>query len=58
MVVSYPDERSGKARQESIRVDEVSKLVVEQSESVVHWFLTHADGWTLHFNEQFRGARR
>jgi hypothetical protein len=56
IVTSYPHASSGAPQRESIRIEEVSKIVVEQSASLVHWFLSHNSGWTLHFNEQFAGA--
>ena len=48
------------AYEESIQVQDIAQVIIERSEaggeSIVHWFLSHRKGWTLHFNDQFLGA--
>lgn len=46
--------------EETISIRDVVEVVVERGADdegpVLHWFLRHVDGWTLHFNDRFEGA--
>jgi hypothetical protein len=47
--------------EESIELRDVVRIVLERGgttdgDVLAHWFLQHREGWTLHFNDSFRGA--
>lgn len=60
IVVRYCSEIDSTPCEESIGTQDIVQIVLERSEIVddpiVHWFLKHPEGWTLHFNSQFSGA--
>jgi len=43
---------------ETIKSQDIVRIVLERSGDRVHWFLQHRAGWTLHFNDRFENAAK
>lgn len=39
-------------------VRDIAQVVAERIEGITHWYLRHRTGWTLHFNNQFKGSQQ
>lgn len=39
-------------------VRDIVQVIVERVEGIIHWYLRHRTGWTLHFNDEFEGAQQ
>jgi len=60
VVVLYLSAIDSSPCEDSIQVQEITQVIIERGAagggSIVHWYLSHRKGWTLHFNDQFLGA--
>jgi len=44
--------------EDSIEMRDIVQVVIERVAGITHWFLRHRIGWTLHFNDQFKGSEQ
>ena len=61
MFVCYLSAVDASPCEEAIDAQAIDKVVVEcwdaaDGSRVIHWFVCHREGWTVHFNDQFGGA--
>ena len=60
VVVRYASAVDSSPCQDELPVSSIVQVILERTDSggrpVVHWFLKHREGWTLHFNDEFIGA--
>jgi hypothetical protein len=56
VVVRCPSAVDGRASEDSIRVNDITRVTLERVAESIHCYLQHPKGWSLHFHDGFDGA--